>query len=231
VPLDEAAIHALSEMGYVLRSKDLRRWDQLWDGDGEAFFWRFLQTERRTRERADHFYPSLVSYAAECRRRSPTADPDLFSPMEKEQYRILQEKMTEFATRADMDILRNPHRIAILSVDRIGLPAAERIFGGLGSRAIILQTGEFPDWPDEERETEYLEPWWHASYWCTLHEPCEKYDLEMIERHLPAPEGITYWMMSEGIAWGGLAGGATHDLWSWDGSQATWINTVAIDTF
>lgn len=61
---------------------------------------------------------------------------------EREQHRVLLAKMREFAGSEDRRcvLARKPHQAAILSTTRVGLAAAEEVFGGSG--AVILQESE-----------------------------------------------------------------------------------------
>lgn len=230
MPLNERAIGELSRMGYPLRTPDLRRWDRMWDEQGEAFFWSFLDHERQVREQADRWYPLLRAYAAECQRREPSPDPAGFSPAHREQQRLLHEQMSKFVAGKHAEPLRNPHRVAIVSTSPVGLAAAEEVFGPLGLRLVILPDGESGRWFEAHQEAE-TPFWWHVSYSCVLRDRFGEYDRAMVEPNLPAPRGTTFWLLTESLAWGGLAGGATHDLWRWDGSRAVFVETVAIDSY
>ena len=47
----------------------------------------------------------------------------------------------------------------------------------------------------------------------------------------PIPEGCSYWVVVSGVQGGGLAGGANHELWRWDGERAEFIEVYCIDTY
>jgi hypothetical protein len=227
MPLDQRAIQALSRMGYSLRAPELRWWDRIWDEEGDAFFWWFLERERRVREQADRWFPVLAAYAAECRRRSPIPDVVGLSPAKREQHRILREQMGRFVARRDRDlgVLGDPHRIPIISTSAVGFSAAIEVFTPLGlPRMVVLREGELAGWFRGHPEAE-SPSWWHVSYGCVLRDRFEAGDV--IRPHLPAPEGTAYWMVAGGLEWGDLAGGVNHDLWRWDGRHAVFMETVA----
>jgi len=56
-------------------------------------------------------------------------------------------------------------------------------------------------------------------------------DETSIRQLYPISEGCSYWVVVSGVQWGGLAGGANHELWRWDGNRAEFIEVYRIDSY
>src|SRR5690349_9127909 len=90
------AIRRLAQLGY-LGDAALTFWQNLWQSQGESFFWKFLGDEEKAAAEYRHWYPRLKHFASECRRTAPTPTVTSFSKNELEQHRVLAEKMQAFA--------------------------------------------------------------------------------------------------------------------------------------
>jgi len=73
--------------------------------------------------------------------------------------------------------------------------------------------------------------WWYALAWWTLTEGLEGEDQSSSVETIPFQDGSSYWIVVSGCSWGGLAGGADHEVWRWDGRQAEFIETYCVDTY
>ncbi len=146
--LSAEAVERLAQLGYATDA-DLRFWQGLWQSEGESFFWGFLRKEEQAAEEYRRWFPRLQAFAAECRRAIPVPAADSFSAAEREQHRVLLAKMREFAASEDRRcvLARKPHQAAILSTPRVGLAAAEEVFGG--SVAVLLTESERERWLSE----------------------------------------------------------------------------------
>ena len=128
--VSEEAVQRLARLGYATEA-DLWFWRDLWRSDGESFFWSFLRKTEEAAEEHRRWFPRLQDLAAECRRAVPPPSMDRLSSAEQVQYRILLAKMQEFVGSGDRCVLRQkPTRAAILYTTRIGLAAAQEVFGG-----------------------------------------------------------------------------------------------------
>jgi hypothetical protein len=155
-----------------------------------------------------------------------TKFPDLVSVVERVQYRILLTKMQECAGSGDRGVLRQkPNRAVILYTTRIGLAAAQEVFGE--TDVVILQQTERDHWFSEVYPSKEAF-WWYAFAWWTLREGLAGEDAESIRRHYPIPEGSSYWIVESGEQWGGLAGGAREELWRWDGQRAEFLTVFRV---
>jgi hypothetical protein len=222
-------IRRLNRLGFVTEDH-LEFWRSMWVED-EPVFWVHLRKEEERTEEYRHWFPRLQEFAAECRRRIPVPGIESFSLAEREQYRILIAKMSKFAESEDRRCVfdRRPNQAAILWTTRIGLTAAEEVFGRSGG--VILEQSEQERWFREVCPINLEAHWWYAFAWWTLTEGLTGKDEALIRENYPIPESCSYWIVESGVQWGSLAGGADHELWKWDGKRAEFIELYAIDTY
>jgi hypothetical protein len=168
VALSAQAVQRLARLGYA-SDADLRFWQELWQSEGQSFFWGFLRKEEAAEEYR-RWFPRLQAFAAECRRAVPIPAVDSFSAAEREQHRVLLAKMREFAGSEDRRcvLARKPHQAAILSTTWVGLAAAQEVFGGSG--AVILEESERGRWLSEVYPVNQEAFWCYAFAWWTLRE-------------------------------------------------------------
>jgi hypothetical protein len=228
--LSVEAMQRLSRLGYATDA-DLRFWQGMWQSEGESFFWGYLGKEEEAADEYRRWFPRLQDFAAGCRRSIPVPAAGSFSAAEREQYRVLLAKMREFSESEDRRCVlgRKPHQAAILSTTRVGLTAAEEVFGGSG--AVILEESERERWFSEEYQVSSEGFWWYGLAWWTLQEGLDGDEEMRICQHYPIPAGCAYWVVTSGVAWGALAGGAIHELWRWDGERAEFIEVHCVDTY
>jgi hypothetical protein len=228
--LNEKARRRLARLGYATDA-DLQFWRRLWHARGEPFFWDFLRQEERAAQEYRRWFPCLQAFAAECRRAVPAPAVDSLSGAGREQYRILLAKMREFATSEDRRcvLAPKPYRAAVLSTTLVGLAAVEEVFGNSG--AVILEESERERWLTEIYPVNHKAFWWYAFAWWTLKEGLAGEDEESIRKGYPIPDGSSYWMVVSGVQWGGLAGGAGHELWRWDGERAEFLAFYGVDSY
>jgi hypothetical protein len=139
--------------------------------------------------------------------------------------------MQEFAVSKERSCLfeRKPNQAAIISTTRVGLAAAQQVFGATG--AVLLLEEEQERWFTEVYPVDQEAFWWYTVAWWSLREGLAGENAESICRDYPIAEGSSYWVIVSGIQWGGLAGGANHELWRWDGRRAEFIEVYCIDTY
>jgi hypothetical protein len=230
VALNEEAMQRLARLGHA-SDADLSFWRDLWQKQGESFFWGFLRKEEEAAGEYRRWFPRLQAFAAECRKAVPIPATGSFSAIEREQHRVLLAKMQESAAFRDWSCFfeRKFHQAAILSTTRVGLAAAQQVFAD--TRAVILLEEEQERWFTDVYPVDHEAFWWYALAWWSLREGLAGEDAESIRRDYPIPEGSSYWVIVSGIQWGGLAGGANHELWCWDGRRAEFIEVYCIDTY
>lgn len=228
--LSDKAIQRLAALG-ISGDDALRFWVNLWQSEGEAFFWRFVQKEEKAVAEYQLWFPRLQAFAADCRRALPIPVVSDLPAVEQQQHRVLLGKMREFAGSGDRPCVlgRKPNQAAILSTPRVGLAAAQEVFGETG--AVILEESERERWFAEVYRPTEEAFWWYALAWWTLSEELPAEDEERIRSSYPIPAGSSYWVIVSGVQWGGLAGGANHELWQWDGTRAEFIAVYCIDTY
>jgi hypothetical protein len=229
VSLTQQALQRLGQLGYA-SEPELRFWRGLWESEGESFFWQFLRSEEKAAEEYRQWFPRLQEFAADCRRAVPVPALDTFSTAEREQYRVLRAKMQEFAASEDRRCVlgRKPHQAAILSTTRVGLSAAEEVFAEAG--AVLLREEERERWFADVYPGVGDKFWWYAFAWWTLRE-VQPAEADEVVRSYAIPEGCLYWVVTSGVQWGSLAGGANHELWRWDGTSAAFLECYGVDTY
>ncbi len=230
VALSEKAIRRLARLGYA-DDAELKFWRDLWLREGESFFGAYLRKEEEAAGEYSRWYPRLLAFAAECRQAVPVPTVDAFSAIEREQYQVLLAKMQDFAVSEDRRCIlqRKPNQATILSTTRVGLGAAQQVFGDSG--AVLLQEEERRHWFTEVYPINHESFWWYAFAWWTLTEGLAGQDEASIRQNHPIPDGCSYWVVVSGVLWGSLADGANHELWRWDGKRAEFVELYCIDTY
>jgi hypothetical protein len=228
--LSDKAMQRLAQLGYAGEA-DLEFWRELWQSEGESFFWFFLSKREKAAEEYRRWFPRLQAFAVECRRAVPVPTVESFSAVEREQYRVLLGKMQEFVASEDRRCIlgRKPNQAAIVSTTRVGLAAAEQVFAGSG--AVLLQEEERKRWFSEVYPIDPEAFWWYAFAWWSVRERLAGEEEESICGHYPNPEGGSDWIVVSGVQWGSLAGGANHELWRWDGQRARFIVAYRVDSY
>jgi hypothetical protein len=171
--------------------------------------------------------PVLRAFAIERRRISPSPAVEGLDAAARAQHSVLHAKMSEFAATRDglVTLAPRPHQLAVLSTNRIGLPAAEKLFGGSG--AVILEESERRYWFSDVFADRREGPWWYVFAWWTIQDGLDSVHAERIRgRHLTA-QGHSWWVTESGVQWGPLAGGCHQELWRWDGAQVEFIEMLA----
>jgi hypothetical protein len=228
VPLPAAAERRLAALG-VTAAGELRFWEQIWDADGEEYF--RLLVEKREADAAAfrRWSPVLREFAAECRRANPAPDPADFTPAEREQQRVLIDEMRKLAASGDGAVLApRPFQVAVVTVPRVALAAAAERFGEAG--AVILDAAEWDRWVSDVYPPRAEAFGWYVRAWWDVREGLPE-GAEWVPAEYPLPPGSAYWLVTAGTAWGSLAGGATHDLWAWDGARATFLANYGVDSY
>jgi hypothetical protein len=230
VALSDKAVRRLAALG-VTGEAALRFWTDIWQSEGESFFWRFVEKEEEAAAEYRRWFPRLQAFAAECRRTLPAPVVSGLPAAEREQHRVLLGKMREFMASEDSSCVmgRKANQAAIVSTMRVGLAAAQEVFGGTG--AVVLEESERERWFAEVYRPAEEGFWWYAFAWWTLLEGLPEGGEESIRTSYPIPAGNSYWVVVSGVQWGGLAGGANHELWRWDGTRAEFIEVYCIDTY
>src|SRR5262249_33970775 len=150
---------------------DLAHWRELWKREGESFFWGFLRRHEDAAKERELWFPRLQRFAGDCRQAVPIPDPAAFSTVERAQYDILHSKMHEFAASDDRNCIfgRTSYLVPILSTTRVGLAAAQSLFGDRDS-VVILCEEEKQRWFSEIYDPRGEGFWWYAIAWWLVHE-------------------------------------------------------------
>jgi hypothetical protein len=204
--------------------------DMAWR-DGVVDVRRFLDDLDKTAAEHDRWAPLLRAFAADCRRTVPTPAVEMFVDSELAQFRILGEKMSQFAKSQDGLITLAPrrHRVAVLSTTRVGLAAAEIVFGWSG--AVILEESERTRWFTKYHRTSPEEFWWYSFAWWGIQVDLGDNEAQEIRQRHPTSSSNSYWVVESGVQWGPLAGGCREELWRWDGAQAAFVERRGDTTF
>lgn len=230
MPLTQDARDRLARLGYAIPT-ELQFWERLQQSEGESFFLYFMEREEAAANECRRWLPQLRAFAADCRQATPAPDPATFTPTERAQHDILLTKMQAFLAPEDRRCVfdRRPNRAAVLYTTAPGLPAAERVFAG--TDAVLLLDDEWWRWYGGEYPGVGDEFWWYAQAWWTVKDGPGDWGGDNISAQYPIPAGGSYWVVTSGVAWGSLAGGANHELWAWDGSRAEKLGLAAVDSY
>ena len=196
--------------------------------DGPASVHKLLDRLDDTAAEYRRWSPALRAFAADCRQTSPAPRMESLAAAARAQYLVLYTKMKDFAESKDglVTLAPRPHHLAVLSTSRVGLAAAEELFGGSG--AVILEESERLHWFAELYEDQQEALWWYAFAWWTVEDSVVDEDPGPIRRRVPALPGSSYWVIKSGVQWGPLAGGGRSELWQWNGERATFIEEYEI---
>jgi hypothetical protein len=228
--LSPEVIQRINRLGFVTED-DLKFWRSMWL-ENEPVFWVSLCKQEEAAENYRRWFPRLQEFAAGCRRRIPVPSSESFSAAEREQYRILLAKMRKFVESGDCRCVFSgePNHVAILSTTRVGLTAAEEVFGGRG--AVILLQSEREQWFRDVCPIDLEAHWWYSFAWWTI----MTWEERLVRENHPIPEGwipegCSYWFVESGVQWGSLAGGSDEELWKWDGKRAKFIEERGITSY
>ena len=166
-------------------------------------------TQAEINEAFNHWSPKLRDYAAECRRLRPMPNGGSLSAAELEQFRILCGVLKEFR---DSPIRMPAPYLNIFHGSPITLLAANEIFGPLADAVVPLLSDEQDKWFNE---IFHGADGWFGSCWVTIHDPVPSVFAEGFDTHWPPADGIRYWVLTKA-----RAGGASHEVWKWDGQVA-----------
>jgi hypothetical protein len=96
------------------------------------------------------------------------------------------------------------------------LPAAHDVFGARLNCLILLTTEERTTWYNTG---DHIVDGWYWYLWWRIHtEILPRFHDAIVER-FPEPEGFDYWLLTHG-----RASTSFHELWKYDGSNATLID-------
>jgi hypothetical protein len=138
--------------------------------------------------------------------------------------------MSAFAESQDglVTLAPRPHRVTILSTTRVGLAAAEELFG---VSAVILEDSENSRWFAEVYPAPDQSPGWYTLVWWWIRVDLRDIEAERIDRPNSSSSIGSYWIVESGVLWGPMAGGSRQELWRWDGTQAVFVKTYQDLTF
>jgi hypothetical protein len=215
----------------VSMDEDPEKYRQAVWRDGPASVHRLLDRLEEIAAEYGRWAPALRAFATECRQGFPIPGVESLATEAYAQYRVLHTKMSEFAeSKGGLITLASvPHCLPVLWTNRVGMVAAEELFGG--SAAVILEESEQRYWFTEICDNRQEALWWYAFAWWTIREGLDRDDAERIlGRYARSPDS-SWWVVESGIQWGPLAGGCRQELWRWDGAQAEFIETCNDLTF
>ena len=226
MPLSQEAIRQLDNLGYT-SDNEREFYQSIWDSEGASLFWGFLRKEQESRDLCNHWAPRLREYASQCRNSAPLPSVESLSDIERAEYNILCDKIAD-AHRKEEITARKKNNVVILHSSPVGLLAAHEILGPPSDSVIHLLDAENSHWFSEIYKIDDGAPfWWSIKSVHDIH----KFDSDYIAKNYPKSDDLTYWVVTDGCQWGDMAGGANHELWKWDGTNAEAIEVYAVDTY
>lgn len=231
MPLSEDAVRQLNELGYA-SDRQRQFFQSIWDSEGEAFFWGYLEQEIESRDLCQRWAPQLREYAIQCRRDNPLPAVQSLSVTDGAKYQIFCDKIANSRCQEE----RAPRRdgnVVILHSCGVGLLAVQHVLGPPSDSVVHLLDEEYAHWFRQVYQPEGEPFWWYSFFWWAIRggDGVDKDQSEYIAENYPRPDGFTWWVVTEGSRWGELAGGASHELWKWDGARAEAIKVISVDTF
>lgn len=223
------AARRLATLGYHTESEQ-SVFREIYDREGPEFLWRFLEKMEESADAYREWFPRLQSFAVECRGIRPAPREASLSRSELAQSGILRQKMRDFAASENSASVfgGKPFHASILSTSWVGLAAAEETFSE--TSAVILEQSERDHWFSKVYAPDAEEFWWYAFAWWTVADASDNESRVQCDPK-PVPVGGAQWLITSGVRWGGLAGGADHEQWLWDGERAESLGIICIDTY
>ena len=185
--------------------------------DGEKRCRGFLKKVEESASLFREWFPRLKELERKCREQTPLPDVADFTPEERAQYAVYQQKI-----RAAEIIFRGPNCVTFFSSTPVGLVAAKELWPGEREPAVFLTPDEASQWRAiyEHDENKF---WWFMSYSWIIEKipfPVDAEDLEVAE---PVPPNAQWWAVTKGLIWGPLAGGIKTEHWVFDGEKARFV--------
>lgn len=136
---------------------------------------------------------------------------------------MLSSKMQTFLKSENARVLfdRKPNQAAIIASTPVGLAAAHQVIRN--TDAVFLLEEEKEYWFGSVYPANHNSFWWYAFAWWSIREKPSGDEEREIREFYSVPGGNTLWIVTSGIAWGSLAGGATLEAWCWDGERASLV--------
>ena len=231
MPLSEDAIRLLDDLGYA-SDRQRKFFQSIWDSEGEAFFWGYLEKEKESRDLCHRWAPQLREYATQCRRNDPLPTIQSLSVVDRAKYEIFCDKISDSRRKEGIEPRKNGN-VVILHSSRVGLLAVQHVLGPPTDSVVHLLDEENAHWFKNVYNPEGEPFWWYSFFWWAIANADDLHEFQSgyIAENYPRPDGFTYWVVTDGCQWGDLAGGADHELWKWDGTNAKAIEVFCVDTY
>ncbi len=192
---------------------------------GADFFVSFLRVYIEQREEASSLYrewsPKLRAYANQCRSSNACPDSQALSEQDRAKLPIYESKIM----KAERLRPKDGHCVIICSIPFVGVSVAQRLWPGEDSLSIILTPLELRQWWETYKHPEEAF-WWWIDYWWKIEDRPNTKRSRFRKQDLQVPDGESPWLVTSGLRWGPLAGGATTELWSWNGREAKFVRDI-----
>jgi hypothetical protein len=229
--LSQDVIDRLAHLGYVTPAA-VQKFTDILKQNGELSLMSRLTTLEHSARSYAEWFPKLRNFAADCRGSAPILSDTDQSPAEREECRILHSKMLAFSTsQKGRGLLASRRNQAVLvATTPAALGAAVDVFGGVDN-VVVISDQEMQHWfsaifqPDEDLI------WWFTICSWTVSPEFGEDAKAYISRNHPAPQGFAYWDVISSESYGPLAGQANHELYSWNGTKAEFVETYCFDTW
>lgn len=181
-------------------------------------------------EEADNLYhewsPKLREFERRSRTKNPLTSAAALKPRDAAKLPIYESLVIESE--------RLPHRckneVLICSIPLMVIPIAMALWPGSDTRCVFLTPEEVSEWHTiyEHQEDAF---WWFTNYWWNIEDPPRPNSIWTHAAELTTPDATDPWLVVSGLSWGSLAGGEAADLWSWDGTDARFVQNVGKCSF
>jgi hypothetical protein len=197
---------------------------------GPEFFVSFLRHFIEQRERvaalSREWSPRLRAYAAECRSRDADPESATLSEQDRAKLPIYAQKIQN----AERIRPKDEAEVIICRMPWIAIPVAQRLWPGEDDLSVILTPEELRGWNEIYKHPEAVGLGW-VNYWWDIDDRPDPNSLRYQHHDIHVADGENPWIVTSGLSWGALAGGVISELWSWNGTGANYVRSVASLTF
>jgi len=166
------------------------------------------------------WFPGLQKFATNCRKQRPIPKMESLSELELSEYEVLKGKMLKFAESGDCQLLGHPDTTTIITSSAVGLIAANEIFAGRFESAVFLADDEYGEWWEKIYQHDYDAPWWFVKCGWSVRDHLTEIDLKALDKEV---DSSNVRVITSGLQWGSMAGGAKSELWTVEGNQFKFV--------
>lgn len=218
--------HDIAERAHILNEDPARIPEMVWRYGADCVR-RQIDELEASHALYREWSPQLRALAANrCEEQRLPVDEAL-SARDRAKQQLYTEKLTRESPAPGREM-----SVAICAMPLLAIPVAQSLWAPLNDQTVILTPEEKARWDSTYTHPENADRWYTIHWWQILEVP---------ERVLPkltrtsigdwnratVPAGEHPWVVEEGHVYGPPIGHGYTELWSWDGRQARFIDTLS----